>query len=99
MPKKKPANVRLFVSRGDLEILMSPQDKDLRRHIWYLHSNGYAYRRPTVDGPKGTRVRKLVWFHKEVARRMRGTEEPPRWVRFRNGCGLDCRRRNLIIID
>jgi hypothetical protein len=50
MPKKKPANVRLFVSRGDLEILMSPQDKDLRRHIWYLHSNGYAYAQTTRDG-------------------------------------------------
>ena len=87
-------NQRLYTSAGS-EILFSRQDADLGRYIWYQHEFGYAYCRPTVAAGK----RRLMWFHREVARRMAGSAKPPRRVGFKNKNRRDCRRSNLVLTD
>lgn len=88
---------RLYTTAGS-EILFSKQDADLGQYIWYQHEFGYAYCRPTRSSKNG-KYRRLMWFHREVAKRLRGTDKAPRRVGFKNKNRLDCRRSNLVLTD
>ena len=96
--RRRRNSLTVKVANYHLEVLLDPEDNDLKRFNWYLHEQGYVYRRHMVEGPNGTRIRAAVWLHRVIAMRMLGATTPPRRVKFRNKVCLDCRRRNLIFL-
>lgn len=84
-----PKQVEFWV--GPYLILLSAEDKDLRKYRWCRHQSGRFYRRPTV-GPGGQRM--LIWLHRVIGQRIEGLDYPPQRVRLLGG-QLDYRRENL----
>jgi len=89
----------LRVTKNRVPVLLDPEDYALMKYRWNVHPFGYVYRRHVVIGADGTRTRPTIWLHKEVAKRMMGTSQTPRQVRFKNKAMLDCRRKNLRILN
>lgn len=85
--------VQITRNGAQLDVKLSRQDADLARLPWGPHTSGYAYHRCAADD---NGYRPVLWLHKMVAARMNGGVVP-RWVRFKNGARLDCRRGNLKI--
>lgn len=83
-----------------MRVLLDPEDSDFAAYDWRLGARTTLRRRThTVDPVTKRRVLHWIVLHRQIAKRAFGLSEEPRRVGFHNGALLDCRRRNLFVLD
>ena len=91
-------SITVKAGKDFLKVKLDPCDRDLAKVNWFTHQAGYACRRTGWKIIDGKRRRPIVFLHKVIAQRM-NDGVATRFVKFKNGARLDCRRSNLVIFD
>lgn len=91
---------RRVLTVNGMRVLLDAEDSDLAEYDWGFGTRTALHRRVRMIDPVTQRtVFRYVALHRQIAKRAFGLPEEPLRVGFRNGAMLDCRRRNLFLLD